>query len=456
MGLKGLGDAGGAFPPPLTETTSNMISRASRVSFRPIAVAASGTLAALALALPGAAAGAAPTNCDKVAAPGGSDSAPGTLAAPLRTVQALSDALAPGQVGCLRAGSYAGGLRVNHGGAAGAPLVLRSYPGETAQITGRIYVPRGSNYVTVADLSLDGNYQTGRPLPSPNIAANHTTFESDDVTDDHTEICFDIGSESYGVADSTVIVGNRIHDCGLLPSRNEDHGIYIQDATNTQIVGNVIDHNADRGIQFYPSAQGSVVVDNVIADNGEGIEFGGDDGVASSNNTVEHNLIVNSNIRGDVESWYPAGNPHGVNNIVQSNCVSTRGISTFSGGFTPRSNVTAPASELVAIGEGEYLPATGSACASMVPELPSRPGVERAPSGGAPNIVGKAQGVGDTPAPTPASTVDAPTAPADAQHGSPAHGTAHATRTRHAAATKKHHKRARKHGRAKHKKRSAR
>ena len=334
-------------------------------------------------------------SCDRVAAPSGSDSAAGTVAAPLRTAQALANALAPGQVGCLRAGSYGGGLRVNHGGNAGAPLTLRSYPGEQAQITGRFYIPRGSDYVTIADLHLNGNLQSGQPLPSPSINANHATFEGDDVTNEHTEICFDIGSETWGAADSTVLAGNRIHDCGVLPSTNEDHGIYLQDATNTHIVGNLIDHNADRGIQFYPSAQGSVVTGNVIAANGEGLDFSGDYGVASNGNVVEHNLIVGSTIRHDVESWYPAGNPIGVGNVVQNNCLSTRGVSTLGGGFTARANVTASSAELLGGEGGNYQPAPGSTCAAVVAGL-STPSTEGARSGGAPNP--KEVAVGTTPA----------------------------------------------------------
>ena len=40
--------------------------------------------------------------CDLVASTLGSDSAPGTLTQPFRTVQKLADTLAPGQTGCLR------------------------------------------------------------------------------------------------------------------------------------------------------------------------------------------------------------------------------------------------------------------------------------------------------------------------------------------------------------------
>jgi hypothetical protein len=121
-----------------------------------------------------------------------------------------------------------------------------------------------------------------------------------------------------------------------------------------------------------------VITDNVIAENGTGIDISGAEGVASSNNTIEHNLIVNSLVRHDVESWFPEGNPLGTNNIVRDNCVSSTGIDTEGGGFTPTSNVTASAGEFVAEETGYSIKA-GTACAAMVPNLPTIPSVARPP-----------------------------------------------------------------------------
>lgn len=397
------------------------------------------------LAAPAARAESAPATCDKLSSPQGSDTQSGAATAPFRTAQKLAESLAPGQVGCLRAGTYDGGLRFNHGGAAGAPILLRSYPGERALITGRLYVPRGSNYVTVANLDLNGNHQSeSKPLPSPTINGSHATFESDDVTNEHTEICFDVGSATYGVADSTVIAKNRIHDCGVMPAANHDHGIYVQVATNTRIVDNLIAHNADRGVQLYPSSTGAVISGNVISENGEGVIFSGDGGVASNGNLLEHNLIVNSLVRRDVESWYPSGNPLGVGNIAQNNCVSTRGVDTSAGGFTALNNVTASAGQLLATSDGGLRPLAGTACAGAVPEIASRLGAEGAPSGGVPPSAGKEGGGGTTPPP-----VEEPSAPPPPhKQKKPAKGTAQvaastaakravATRQRRAAAAHK-------------------
>lgn len=414
-----------------------------------VAVALSGLLSCISV-VP-AAAESLPTSCDKVASPAGSDSASGSPSAPLRTAGALVASLSPGQVGCLHAGTYAGGLRVSHGGASGAPIVLRGYPGERALITGRVYVPSGSNYVTIGDVSLDGNFQSGERLPSPTIDANHVTFESDDVTNDHTGICFDVGSATWGFADSTVIAHDRIHDCGVFPSTNQQHGIYVQDATNTQIVDNVIVDNVDRGIQLYPNSTGAVITGNVIANNGEGVIFSGEGSTSSNGNVLEHNLIVNSQIRRDVESWYPSGTPRGVGNVVRANCVSSRGIDTSSGGFAVQGNVTASPGELLATGEGGYAAAAGSACAAVIGAAASGP--EGAPSGGAPTPVGKEAGAGATPARQPAAVSSATAA---SSRSAPAAGSAapgpvgrpagHASRPR--AAHRRHGRHGAKHGRA--------
>jgi parallel beta-helix repeat protein len=442
---------------PLTEMTTSMITAARRVSAGPAAredrrslptrlgcaLSAAIALVALAGGLASGARAEVPSTCSKYASSTGSDSASGTSAAPLRSTQALANSLSPGQVGCLDAGTYPGGLRVGHGGTAQAPIVLRSTPGEQAEITGRIVVPEGSNYVTIADLSLDGNGQTGGPLPSPSIGADHTTFEGDDVTDEHTEICFTVGSGSWGVADSTVIAHNHVHDCGVQPSRNQDHGIYVDDATNTQIVGNLIDHNTDRGIQLYPDATGTTVTENVISENGEGIIFGGEGSVSSSNNTIEHNLIVKSQIRSDVESYYPPGTQPGVGNVVRNNCVSTRGINTLSGGFTATANVTATAAELLPTSEGGYQAAPGSICAAVASGLGSG-AVLQGPEGSSSGKEQGGDGTSSSPVPAPTSAPSTPRAGAGAATAPHDGRRVHARRARRASrhrrsATKRHH-----------------
>jgi parallel beta-helix repeat protein len=277
--------------------------------------------------------------CDRVASPTGSDSAQGTPAAPFKTAQRLVKSLQPGQTGCLRAGTYSENVMVSNSGTANAPVTLTSYPGETATIVGRFWISRGANYVTVDSLNLNGVNQN--MLPSPTINADHATFSNDDVTNGHTAICFLLGS-AWGSADSTLIFRDRIHDCGIMPPQNHEHGIYVESASNTRIEWNLIYDNADRGIQLYPDAQSTIVDHNVIDGNGENVDFSGAGGLSSSNANVYDNIISNAAVRSDVVSWYPAGTPAGRNNILQNNCIWGGRMGTIdssNGGFTSLGNV---------------------------------------------------------------------------------------------------------------------
>jgi parallel beta-helix repeat protein len=267
----------------------------------------------------GATRSAAAVSCDRYAATSGSDAAAGTATAPFRTAQKLADSLTAGQTGCLVAGVYSESLRLNHGGSVGNPIRLTSAPGGRATLVGRLYVPDTSNDVTFADLNLDGTNSSN--LSSPMVTGDRITFTGNDVTDNHTSICFGLGSAGWGTAVDVVIDNNRIHDCGRLPATNHDHGVYVESTRNAAITNNYIYDNADRGIQLYPDAQGTRIANNVIDGNGEGILFSGDSGLASSNNVATRNIVSNATVRYNVESWWPLGNPVGTGNLAADNCL---------------------------------------------------------------------------------------------------------------------------------------
>jgi hypothetical protein len=235
-------------------------------------------------------------------------------------VQRLVDSLGAGDVGCVRAGTYVGAVKFSRGGSAGARVVLRGWPGERAVVSGRVWVARGADFVTVENLFLDGRNPGN--LPSPTINASDVVFRSNDVTNGHTSICFNLGHADYGAADRALIELNRIHDCGVLPAANHHHGVYVARAAGAVIRSNWIYANADRGIQLYPNAQHTEITGNVIDSNGQGIIFGGLGSDSSDNTRVHHNLITNSVLRNNVESHYDAGVPWGQNNSVTANCVS--------------------------------------------------------------------------------------------------------------------------------------
>ena len=237
----------------------------------------------------------------------------------------LVNRLAPGETGCLLAGSYVEDVSIRRGGSDGKPLTLRGASGVTATVRGRFWIADSANWVTVSNLHLNGVNATH--LPSPTINGDHAVFTDNDVTNDHMGgvddgdgICFLLGdaSGSYGAAWHTTIARNSIHDCGT--SNNHNHGVYVASSYYAQIVGNRIYNNADRGIQLYPNAQHTLIRNNVIAGNGEGVIFSGAGSYASSDNVLIHNVIVYSRIRWNVEYYWGSG-PVGTNNVVKENCI---------------------------------------------------------------------------------------------------------------------------------------
>ncbi|MBV9803184.1 MAG: right-handed parallel beta-helix repeat-containing protein [Solirubrobacterales bacterium] len=283
----------------------------------------------------------ASAGCDLFASPSGSATGTGSYQNPFRTVQEVVDSLHAGQTGCLDAGTYYGHVRIANTGQPGAPLTLTAAPGQTATVYGRMEIVKGANYVTVTGLTLDG--ANDQHLQSPIVDSNHDTFSYDDVTDDHTGICFGLGDPIWGWATGTLITHSRIHDCGQMNSGdNYQHGLYIGAATDTRIEWNLIYDNAARGIQLYPDAEYTTIDHNIIDGNGEGILVSGDEGKATNHTNIYDNIVSDATVRHDVESWWPVGNPVGVDNTAHNNCLwgGRQGpIDTSDGGLSASQNL---------------------------------------------------------------------------------------------------------------------
>ena len=324
-------------------------------------------LAAVAVALALPTPGLGTNTCTKVASPRGSDVLPGTPAQPYRTAQKLASSLRAGDVGCLRAGTYNGNVELTNAGTGSARITLQSYPGERARIVGELAVRGGADYTTVANLDLNGRNPDN--WPSPAVSATNVIFEGNDVTNDHTAVCFLLGTATR--TRSVIIRDNRIHNCGALPATNRHVGIYVQHADDVEILKNVIYDNADMGIQLYTDAQRTLIKGNVIDGNGEGIIFSGDYGLVASNNLVEKNVITNSRIRNNVESHYARGAQPGRGNLVLNNCIYGGANDDGDGGVSRRRGF-AMSGNLVADPQyvnrdaKDFRLAPGSPCAELV------------------------------------------------------------------------------------------
>jgi parallel beta-helix repeat protein len=270
-----------------------------------------------------------------------------------------------GEIGCLR-GTFHQDLTIRRSG-----FHLKSAPGRRARIDGVVYFARTAHDVVLSRLVL-------RDTGGPSVRINGTaiTIRRSDISNRHTGICVSVGGafERWGIAVGVTLAQNRIHDCGRLPATNHDHGIYVEGSRATTIRGNLIYDNADRGVQLYPDAQGTIVVNNVIDGNGEGVIFAGESAggeyrrsYASSGNLVTRNIISNSSERHNVESWW--GGPIGIANVVRDNCLwngAQGNLDLSAGGFLAIGNRIAQPG-FVDRAAKDFRLRPGSPCAGMGP-----------------------------------------------------------------------------------------
>jgi hypothetical protein len=317
------------------------------VALRPIALLAAllGVLCVAIAALPSPARAAG--DCTRFASPTGDDDAPGTEGAPLRSPQALLDSLDPGQTGCLRGGSYSSPeniLAPDRGGSAGAPLTLRSYPGERAKLIGIIDIPNGVDHITLSGLSIEGTGAGG--ANTIKIYSRGVVIEDSDITNAwRGRSCLMLGNVSGGgQAVAPIVRGNTFHECGSPSNDNHDHAIYAANVAGGEIVGNLFYNSAAYTVQLYPNAQGTYFAHNIVDGSAPsvrgGLVFGGDTDHASSNNVVEFNVIAHAATSAITSNWEGRT---GTGNVARHNCVWGSGGEDISSpdGFAAVSNKVA-------------------------------------------------------------------------------------------------------------------
>ena len=286
--------------------------------------------------------------CARFAAPGGNDASRGTKSRPFRTPQRLADSLRPGQTGCLRGGAYQAGsngyvLQPRRGGAPGAPITIRSYPGERAKLVGIVYIERGINYVTLSALDIEG---TGGENTVQITSANDIVEDSSITNAWRGNSCMILGDTSGdGAATLPIIRRNRFHECGNPENGNLNHAIYASNLDGGQIVNNLFWNTSALTIQLYPNAHHVRFAHNVVDGDAPsvrgGVFFGGDSDYASSDNVVEYNVIAYAQTFNIDSGWDGAT---GSNNVARHNCLwagREGNINTEGGGFSRVDNKVA-------------------------------------------------------------------------------------------------------------------
>ncbi|HEX4405526.1 MAG TPA: right-handed parallel beta-helix repeat-containing protein [Polyangia bacterium] len=274
--------------------------------------------------------------CTKFAAPTGTDPDGGVADAgiekPFKTAARLVSSLAAGQIGCLEDGTYAENVTFAKTGTNAGPITLTAAPGAHPVLKGVLTIPDTTDYITIANLSLDGDAATTKSA-SPLVRGDHVALRGNDITNVGAD-CVTLGDPTFGVAKLTDIESNRIHGCKA--------GIVARVAESGEIQQNFIFDNTGNGVALNPNGDSFTVEHDVIDGNGSGFLFGSDGKVVSISNVLRTSIVSNSTVGYDVDSLYPG--PVGTGNSATQNCLwmGAKGLVVAPAkGFSVKANITA-------------------------------------------------------------------------------------------------------------------
>ena len=282
--------------------------------------------------------------CTKFAAPTGTDPDGGVADAgvqtPFKTAARLVASLSAGQTGCLEDGTYTENVTFTKGGSGTSPITLTAAPGAHPVLKGVLTIPDTTDYITIANLALEGPDAivppAGTPAPAkpatPLVRGDHVAFRGDDITNPGAD-CLTLGDPQFGTAKLTVIDSNRIHGCKA--------GVVGRIAESGLVAHNFIFDNTADGVAFFPNGDSFTVEHNVLDGNASGVLFGSDGKLVSINNVVRTSIISNATTGYDVYSSYPAA--LGTGNSATQNCLwrGAKGdVATPPKGFSTKDNIT--------------------------------------------------------------------------------------------------------------------
>lgn len=257
--------------------------------------------------------------------PTGSDANVGSLARPWRTIQKALRTVRPGETVLVRGGTYPEWMYMTRSGAAGAPVTIRGYPGEKPRITGRFKIQQAA-YVRVSGFVFQGSTAANNSEPLVYVSGGrHIEISKNEIT----------AAARYGGifledAHNVHIISNWLHDNGTI--WNLDHGIYWKSGVGGLITNNVIDKSRTFGIQLYPYVDGVVTSHNTITRSGRaGILIGGE-----RDGTADKHLLVNNIVAFNGEegirtgsSGLPGSGNVATHNVVWGNNTTGKGAGDY-------------------------------------------------------------------------------------------------------------------------------
>jgi hypothetical protein len=266
--------------------------------------------------------------------PTGSDSAPGTQAAPFKTLaRAAQVATKPGTTIRVAPGTYAGGIKTTASGTASA----RIYWVSTTKWGAKIVPPASSSnnnawdnrgsYVSIIGFDVDGtNSGSGTKWTHGIYTGGSYTM----IADNHihhiakTVTCTSAGGSAIGV-DSyyngvlSDVVSNVVNDIGPAGC-SFVQGIYV--STSGTIKNNLVYRVSGAAIHLWHDATNVVITNNTATTSSFGIVVGGGDfyhSTAGANNVFVANNIVYDNQYGISEQGKTGTSNQYKNNLVTKN-----------------------------------------------------------------------------------------------------------------------------------------
>ncbi len=235
----------------------------------------------------------------------GNNNNPGTAAQPWATLQKAVDAVAPGDVIIVRAGTYAG-CRIGKSGTASLPITMKADSGARPLISSLASTNRHQSLIEIENFDgkvsywiIDGFEISGAPRHGVDLR------NTDYVT---VQNCYSHNNGSTSVRGDGIFLGFSDHPTLQFNelSFNSEHGLYHSNSADYPTIrGNRLHHNANAGIHVNGDlSQGGdgiisfgLIEKNVIWENG----VGGGSGIncdGLSDSIIRNNLLYANHASG--------------------------------------------------------------------------------------------------------------------------------------------------------------
>jgi hypothetical protein len=293
----------------------------------------------------------------------GSDSNPGTLSAPWRTIKKAANTLVAGDTVNIRGGTYKEQVTPKNSGYAGAYITYAAYPGETVTIDASglnfswsgIFNIDTRSYIQVSGLRLINSPGFGvYTMNSNNIKilknyTNNTIYsgilaqKSDTVTIDGNEVALANNGggsqESITIADTQkyTVSNNRVHGGGKEgidakgnSSNGKIFGNNVYDMARVGIYVDAWDDTSDN-IEIYNNKVSNSKSANSGASE-DGIRIGAEQGGTASNIKIYNNILYNIAQTGIIlSSWTETGTAKFNTVSVYNNTIYNAGVKSGGG-----------------------------------------------------------------------------------------------------------------------------